>query len=250
MISKFNIISNGHLLSEVDRKNLVGKIRKQSPKRYARRLGYHARAYSSYVDNDKFLKHDMAVIEVPVGDYICTIAFRGIIHKLIDVVKHQPNGNITLQSVIKAINKAVDETDVLVDCECADWKYRFSYWATKYGYKYGKPEFRPAKITNPDDNIGSMCKHLASILSNKQWMIKLSSIVNQMIKDNYDEIVRIYRLDPDEFFIMKSGYHINKRPLSNKADNTIDNTSADDTEELELNTDNIVGDTDGTTDEE
>lgn len=249
MINEFNIVYNGHLLSEVDRRNLVGKTRKQSPKRYARRLGYHARVYSSNVDIDKFLKHDMAVIEVPVGNYICTIAFRGIIHKLIDVVKHQPKGNITLQSVIKAVNKAVDETDVLVDCECSDWKYRFAYWATKYGYKYGKPEFRPAKITNPKDLIGSTCKHLSSILSNKQWMIKLSSIINQMIKDNYDEIVRIYRLDPNEFFIMKSGYHINKRPVPSNISSIINSNDTDDIEDLELNMNNI-GDIDGTTDKE
>lgn len=215
------------------------------PARYNRRLNYSARAKSSYVNDLKLVRNDIAIIKVPVGNYICTIAFNGVIRKLIDIVKSQPNGNVTLQSVIKAVARAVDNTDVLVDCTCDDWKYRFSYYASKYHYKYGKPETRPPKKTNPNDKLGSMCKHLTSILANKTWMIKLSSIINDMIKSNYDEIIRVYRLDPNEFFINKSGHHSPKNvsklkepdPYSTTDISTqvFDDDDDENDEELELN---------------
>ena len=71
---------------------------------------------------------------------------------------------------------------------CKDFKYRFSYVASKNSYKYGKKELRPADIRNPDDNIGAACKHLLSVLSNKNWMTKVATTVNDWLqmKDVYE----------------------------------------------------------------
>lgn len=49
-------------------------------------------------------------------------------------------------------NFYIDAGVILHNC------YRFAYQATQLGYKYGKPENRPANITNPH-NYGSICKH-------------------------------------------------------------------------------------------
>lgn len=88
--------------------------------------------------------------------------------------------------VIKALRQSFDKTDdVKVHCTCADWLYRFEFYARKYGYLYGPgnpgtKEF--PKITNPDDNIGATCKHLDLFLSNKRWLTKAASSVNMLIK--------------------------------------------------------------------
>ena len=68
--------------------------------------------------------------------------------------------------------------------------------ATKYQYKYGRPETRPAKIRNPND-IGSMCKHLISMLSNKQWLQQVTSTLMDYIIKNLDKV--------NEFLRRKSG---------------------------------------------
>ncbi|WP_299994592.1 hypothetical protein [uncultured Clostridium sp.] len=71
---------------------------------------------------------------------------------------------------------------------CADFKYRFAYVASKGSYKYGKKEMRPADVRNPNDDKGSFCKHLLSVLSNKSWMTKVATTVNDWLqmKDVYE----------------------------------------------------------------
>ena len=67
--------------------------------------------------------------------------------------------------------------------------YRFKYYAYKGGYLYGDPgkaaEF--PKKTNPNDSLGSMCKHIASVLTNKVWILKVSAAVNNYIRLNKDK---------------------------------------------------------------
>lgn len=230
-------------LLEIGRKDLVGKTKVQSPDRYNKRLGYRASSNSD-IDIDSLISKDILVAKVHVGNYICTVAYNGIIKQLLDVISRQPKPNVTLQSVIKAISQAIDKTDILVDCSCADFKYRYAYWATKYGYKYGTPETRPTKKTNPKDNIGSMCKHLTLLLSNKRWLVKLSSTVNNYIKQYADDIRKVYNLSEDEFIINTYGRPSKKTnrniKMFNKEPEDIDNLDTDiDKEELELDTDSI-----------
>lgn len=105
---------------EVDRKNLIGKVKKQSPGRYSRRVGYKPLSFRS-IGFDSLFKKDEFVINIPVGDYICTIAFKGLMEQLKYVLGHQPKPNLTLQTVIKAIARAIDAEDILVDCTCPDF---------------------------------------------------------------------------------------------------------------------------------
>lgn len=120
-LDKFNRGSDhSSIYVEVDRKNLIGKVKKQSPGRYSRRVGYKPLSFRS-ISFDSLFKKDEFVINVPVGDYICTIAFKGLMEQIKYVLSHQPKPNFTLQTVIKAITRAIDAEDILVDCTCADF---------------------------------------------------------------------------------------------------------------------------------
>lgn len=191
-------------IDEIGRKNLVGKTKTQSPGRYNRRLGYRSLG-NDEINVDNLLSQDLLTLKTNVGKYECIVAYKGILEKLVDVINRQPRPNVTLQSVIRALNQSIDDADLLVNCTCPDFRYRFAYWATKYGYKYGKPETRPAKITNPDDELGSMCKHLTAILANKRWLVKAASVVNEAIKANADIIRKKLKLSPDEFIVNDRG---------------------------------------------
>lgn len=59
---------------------------------------------------------------------------------------------------------ALDSVDMRVNCDCADFAYRFSYIATQKKYNLDFEENRPATRTNPN-NKGSVCKHLAGALT-------------------------------------------------------------------------------------
>lgn len=205
-----------HPLNEVTRKNMVGKTKVQSPSRYDKRLRY--RQFGINLDPENILKTDELISRVTVKDYDCTIAYYGLLHELRLVVKAQPKHNVTLQSVIRALYRSIDNTDIMVDCTCADFVYRYAYWATKYGYKYGKPETRPADKTNPNDKIGAMCKHLTSILTNKKWLVKLATLVNTFVKDNEDAVREYLKLSREDFYINPSRFGSLKDPGVDVAD--------------------------------
>ena len=192
-------------LLEVSRKNLVGKTKVGSPQRYNKRLRYSAMSIPE-IDEEQLLYHDMLVIYVQVGSYTDIVAYKGVISKLIEIVKKDPMHRVIRRFVVQALNQQVDLTDVYVNCSCPDFRYRYKYWATKFDYLWGEPEKIPAEITNPDDSIGATCKHLASILANKKWLVKAASVVNDFIHDNYEEFIQSYNIDPEEFVIDEQHY--------------------------------------------
>lgn len=88
---------------------------------------------------------------------------------------------------------------------CKDFFYRFGYYATKNQFDNyaltgkktkwkdknpGKinysgvsdPQLIPSNITNPNDTLGSACKHVLLVLSNTNWMIKVASVINNYIR--------------------------------------------------------------------
>lgn len=258
-------------LSEINRSNLVGKTKDQGNGRYQRRTKYKPDNFRG-TDVSQLFDNDVLICPVPVGDYISTVAFQGVLLRLRDQLKDDPRHTLTLQKVIKSITKAIDSSDLLVDCTCPDFVYRFAYWATKYGYKYGKPETRPAKITNPNDKIGAMCKHLTALLANKKWVVKIASIINDYINEYPDEARKAMGLSEDEMVINtyarrlgKMGYYAklfdriddNEKNNENNPENNSENSSMvnsvsdtsddmdneeDDIDELELNDENEEGD--------
>lgn len=232
MSVKYNGVSNHSNLVEISRRNIIGKNKSLSPERFNNRLQYHATSAGD-IDASRLIRDDVLVAKVPVGDYICTVAFQGVIKTLLEVLKIQPKPNVTLQSVIRALNRSIDNTDVLVDCSCSDFKYRFSFYASKYGYKFGQPETRPPRKTNPNDKLGATCKHLSALLSNKRWLVKLASVVNEIIKKYQYNIMDKYNLSPDEFIInvpgrpsantMRNRHMVNKEPDTTDVNNDVDN---------------------------
>ena len=223
-----------HSLLEVSRKDLVNKSRIQDRRKFQRRLNYQVSNFRG-VDLEQLFEHDYFVFKTPIKDYVCTIAFPGVFSSLQKVVK-STNGDpkkINLQMVIKALRIAFDATnDVKVDCTCADFWYRYSYVATQNSYKYGEPQEIPAPMTNPDDNIGSTCKHLSLLLSNKQWVVKAASVVNSFIKAYPDKAAH-YLYDESEI--------VDDEDETEVVDE-FEETSPDDVDETEI-TDEVPEDT-------
>lgn len=200
-------------LPEVNRRELVFKSVRQSPERVQRSKRYRISGKME-IDVDELLKKDRITVEIPINSpttptYICTIQFNKVIKTIVYVADHQwYRGNVNLDTVEKALGKALDEEKFLkVNCTCPDFYYRYSYVAYRNGYKQGLSQPIPAPIRNPHDNIGSFCKHLIMILKNRAWVRKLAQVVNYIIKQEYDEIINKFNLDPDKFYINKSGQH-------------------------------------------
>lgn len=93
--------------------------------------------------------------------------------------------------VEKYHNFYVDAGVMLHNC------YRFAYEATEWGYKYGKPETRPADIRNPN-GFGALCKHLTAMLSNKKWLQQVTSTVMDWCVKNIDSINQFLKLTDED----------------------------------------------------
>ena len=116
--------------------------------------------------------------------YLVTISFKGFLDYLHKELAKVDN-KLSLRVVIRALLDGINSDDVYMRCSCPDYQYRIAYWASRTDTIVGDKETRPSNITNPNNKLGSGCKHLMLILSNTSWMIKLGSVIFNYI--NYME---------------------------------------------------------------
>lgn len=202
-----NILTE-QILDEARRQELIDKSKNAdnySPKNQAKgKNRYERRRFSSIsttvkeynsINMDAFFKGDILEFGIKVhgetDDYVVTITFEGILRELQREVKGN-NNVLNFKCVLRALMMSFNNADVYVSCNCADFKYRFSYEATKNQYNSGTPELRPAKITNPNDTKGAGCKHILLVLSNMDWMMKIASVINNYIRYSRDYLQRNY----------------------------------------------------------
>lgn len=200
-------------LLEVTRNQLVSKSRgnKRFKKRLNSRVSTNSNDYNK-IDMNKLFKQDILEVVIPVhgetDDYLVIISFEGVLKNLKESLQEQ---ELNLRTIVRAITRAYGHEDIYLHCSCPDFKYRFNYWSTVNRYNSTDPEMRPAEITNPDDDLGSCCKHCLLVLNRSAWILKVASVINNYIRYMklrnrrlYDSIIypALYdentELEPDE----------------------------------------------------
>lgn len=177
------------VLNEDSRNQLIAKSKNSNPKglqRYKRRvksrISSSNRDYNK-LDMNKLFKEDILDINIPVkgetDNYTVSISFAGLLDSLHNVLKDRTD--IQLRDLVKAMLDAFNKNDVYVRCTCPDFFYRFGYYATVNNIITGQPQLIPSKITNPNDTLGSACKHVLLVLSNSGWIIKVASVITNYI---------------------------------------------------------------------
>ena len=178
-------------LNEVKRSNLIAKSKKAPAYKLRRSKNRWVAKEDSKVANtvkdynkinmDDFWKNDILEFKVRVegetDNYFVTVNFSDVLNRIKNKVVTNKN-KLDVDSIYKALYEAVNSSDVKIDCTCPDFKYRFKVWATKHGYNAGSAESREAKITNPNDELGSGCKHILCVLNNAEWLKKIASVIN------------------------------------------------------------------------
>lgn len=186
----------GNKLEEVSRNDMLVKAKKQTITRYNKAAGY--RGFSIIdIDTTSIFTTNCLRVTCKVGDYWDTVEMQNILYWIQAEAEKNKNYQINTKGVTAAIMNSIDGMDIKVDCTCPDFKYRFAYLATKLGYKYGKPENRPAKITNPND-YGAICKHLISMLGNKKWLQQVTGTLMDVIEKRIDDVNKFLRVRPGE----------------------------------------------------
>ena len=169
-------------LTEMRRQEMVSTSRKDTKARYERRkaISPSSVTYKAF-EIKQFLSTGKLVFHIDVKDYKVTIEVNNILVHLKQLIND--GKRINYKNIYSYLGKSLDKSDLLIDCTCPDFRYRFAYVATKNKFKANSPETRPAKVTNPS-NMGVCCKHLLHILSNKLWIRKYVSLINMLIKLN------------------------------------------------------------------
>ncbi len=177
------------VVNEVLRSEIIKASKMQSPDRLQRSKKYSSRDFKTVNFKDLF-EHDTFTWTAKIGTHMLTISFEGAFEELKWLVKGMRGPNrvkrLSQRVVAEALSKALDNNDLYVDCDCGDWIYRFSYFATQKDYKFGAPENRPPKITNPDDNKGMVCKHILSVLVGKRWVPSAAKAWLSYMRANVD----------------------------------------------------------------
>jgi hypothetical protein len=144
-----------------------------------------ANSVKSYneIDMNKLFKQDILQVNIPVvgesDEYTVTIKLNGVAAEIQKNIKN--NGNkFEYRTVIQALTKVFNTTDVYVKCRCPDFKYRFAHWniIKNVSVDDSSQDPGPGKgITNPNDDKGRGCKHILLCLSNGAWMMKVASVI-------------------------------------------------------------------------
>ena len=193
-------------LSEASRQDLIGKYRRDGKKgndRYQKRTNYTVSNFRG-LNLDAFFNEDRFEYTTPIKDYKCVIEFDKPLTAVKDVIKGTDGiDDITVQMITEAFLHAYNrDSKVKVSCSCPDYLYRHKFWATKNGYNAGDPENRPSDITNPNDNQGPACKHIATLLDGVDWIAKAAANVLQFIK-TYPEKAINYLYDKEDIEKLK-----------------------------------------------
>ena len=146
---------NKNKLEEVSRNELLVKAKGETITRYNKAAGYKGFSIVN-IDTSDLLHGNTLTITCRVGKYNDVLQLEDVLYWIQIVAENKQQNQINTKGITEALSDSIDGMDIKVNCDCGDFTYRFAYEATVWGYKYGKPETRPADIRNPD-GYGSLC---------------------------------------------------------------------------------------------
>lgn len=200
-------------------------------KKYSK-VANSVKAYNQ-IDMNKVFKQDILQVNIPVvgesDEYTVTIKIEGVIAEMQKNIKN--NGNkMEFRTIIQALTKVFNTTDVYVKCTCPDFKYRFAHWNIVKNVSVDDSSADPGPgkgIANPNDDKGRGCKHILLTLSNGEWMMKVASVIN-----NYCHFLSEKKPDAFLKLVFPKLYGV-------PADEAADNDLVADNEDLETGKDLI-----------
>lgn len=188
----FNYVKGDYTLNyliEDNRNKLISKSKSSQKgkerfnKRNRSKVANTVKAMNS-IDMNKLFKEDILTVNLPVkgetDDYVVKITFGGFLEILRDQIRDKEQ--VEFRDISRAAIIGFNKDDVFINCSCPDFRYRFAYYSTRNDFNSGAPENRPSDITNPDDSLGSACKHVLLVLNNTSWIIKVASVINNYIR--------------------------------------------------------------------
>lgn len=183
------------LLFEANRTSLISQSRnagvyknqERGKNRFERKkYSKIANAVKSYneINMNSLFKQDILLVNIPVvgenDEYTVTIKLEGVVAEVQKNIKNN-NNRLEYRTIIQALTKIFNTSDVYIKCTCPDAKYRFAHWNILKNVSVDDSAADPGPgkgIANPNDNMGRGCKHMLLVLANGDWMMKVASVIN------------------------------------------------------------------------
>lgn len=225
-------------IEEVSRNELLTRAKQQTITRYNKSVGYKGFSIVD-IDTTSVFTTNCFRVTCGVGKYYDTVEMENILYWVQIEAEKDKSRQINSKGVTAAIMNSIDGMDIRIDCSCPDFAYRFAYRATKYKYKYGKPETRPAEITNPNE-YGALCKHLISMLSNKKWLQQSTSILLDYLIERIDDVNKFLKLSGEDALTVPNelARQNARKATYSKLFKDVDNDDELDNEEIDSEVDN------------
>ena len=159
--------------------------------RYDRRKFSHvegqAKSFNTIDMNDLF-KKDLLQVDIPVAgetdNYTVTVRMDGVVAEMQKNIKNNKY-KFEFRTVIQALTKAFNTTNIFVKCTCDDFKYNYAHWNIINRVSVDDTAHDPGpgrNIRNPNDDKGRGCKHILLVLDNGDWLMKVASVISNYVK--------------------------------------------------------------------
>lgn len=141
------------------------------------------------IDMNKLFKEDELLVKIPVigetDNYQVTIRLHGVINEIARNIKNNKN-KFEFKTVLQAITKIFNTSDIYVKCTCPDYKYHFQHDLIINNMSVDDSAADPGagKSLNKKD-VGKGCKHILKCLLDISWIMKITSVIWNYI--NYAE---------------------------------------------------------------
>lgn len=139
------------------------------------------------IDMNKLFKEDILEVSIPVvgehDSYTVSIKMEGVVKEIANNIKNNKN-QLEYRTIIQALTKVFNSSNIWVKCTCPDYKYRFAHWNIINNVSIDDTSKDPGPgkgIANPNDDKGRGCKHILLVLANGDWLMKVASVINNYI---------------------------------------------------------------------
>jgi hypothetical protein len=139
------------------------------------------------IDMNKLFKEDILEVSIPVvgehDSYTVSVKMEGVVKEIAANIKNNKN-QLEYRTVVQAITKIFNSSNIWVKCTCKDYKYRFAHWNIVNNVSVDDSASDPGPghgIVNPKDDKGRGCKHVLLVLANGDWLMKVASVINNYI---------------------------------------------------------------------
>ena len=139
------------------------------------------------IDMNQLFKEDILEVSIPVvgehDSYTVSIKMEGVIKEIAANIKNNKN-QLEYRTIVQAITKIFNSSNIWVRCTCPDYKYRFAHWNIVNNVSVDDSSSDPGPgsgIVNPKDDKGRGCKHVLLVLANGDWLMKVASVINNYI---------------------------------------------------------------------